>query len=274
MSFFDWVVEHWIFSSLVVYVLLTIRLVFGLWKRFVEESSWYQRFVLRLTRGRRTRQIKGRDLIILIPLFLLGLLFLFPTTPILWPVLKYREIRKEKRIAMECRQRLERQNEVERQQRQENRSRAEARKKWFATNKPTLYYNTINGITAVLRPADYERMKRETKHARLDERWNHTILKPSTHIFTFVTKSGGELIEARGSHIRHGRVAGWISRLHQLCEEHDCSLVKDETIFVPWVNETLVSFSEQERVFTRGGSDWLAAELIDQQAPPELRPLS
>ena len=164
--------------------------------------------------------------------------------------------------------------EWRRQTEEKNQLKALQRRDWFAGNKPTLYFNTVSGVTAVLRPADYERAKRDTQNARTNELWAHNVLKPARETFTFVTKSGGELIQANCDHARRYKVTGWLSDLHEICQAADCSLVRDEAIFVPWVNETLVSFQEQVRILMDCNGQASAVELIDKQAPSELQPLA
>src|SRR6185295_8501405 len=50
----------------------------------------------------------------------------------------------------------------------ENERRDNARRQWLAQHRPRLYFNTSNGITAVLRPSDYEENHRRTRNARLN----------------------------------------------------------------------------------------------------------
>jgi hypothetical protein len=180
------------------------------------------------------------------------------------------EKEREKRQIEASKQAQERRRQTE----ETNQRRTLQRRDWFGSNKPTLYFNTVSGVTAVLRPADHERAKRDTQNARTNELWDHAVLKPARETFTFVTKSGGELIQTNCNYARRYKVAGWLSDLYELCQATDCSLVRDETIFVPWVNETLVSFQEQGQILRDCHGQASSLELIDKQAPGEMQPLA
>jgi|GEM_PF-6293833 len=155
-----------------------------------------------------------------------------------------------------------------------NEVRALGRRKYFELNKPKLYFNTVSGITAVLRPSDWEAAKKETEKARTNELWEHNVLRPQPATYTFVTKTGSELIQTNDSRARRYKVAGWLADLHEICQQTECSLLRDETIFVPWVNETILTFAEQGQAFHDCHGKASIAELINRQAPAKLLPVA
>lgn len=271
MYIFNFVIAHWIVFSL-VYLVLMGWTAFRFANRLAEDHWYGDIHWYRLGRIRRFRIYPFRYPLRLACLAI-SYLFAVPLF-VLFQIGNYFDWKegkeREKRDAESSRQAQERRRQTE----ETNQRRALQRRDWFAGNKPTLYFNNVSGVTAVLRSADYERAKRDTQNARTNELWEHSVLRPARETFTFITKSGGELIQANYDHARRYKVAGWLSDLHEICQAADCSLVRDETIFVPWVNETLVSFQDQSQILMDCHCRASAVELIDKQAPSELQPLA
>ena len=211
--------------------------------------------------------------LVLLPVTLL----LFPIAPILWIVLGHLDAKEEKRQDEQYRQYRKEERAEREQKEQENARRTEARKQWLAENKPKLYYNTVSGVTAVLRPADYTAVQKNTELSRRNGFWEKdNVLLPVRDTFVFVTKQGREMIDANTGSDFVGRykVAGWISKLDDIVEKSGAELVRAEDIFVPWVNETLVPFKRQSEIMhdcVHTGSHY---HLVEAQAPAELQPLS
>ena len=268
MFFFNFVVEHWVAFSL-IYLVWMGWTAFRFANKLAEDQwysniHWYRIGMIGRFRFYPFRYPLRLACLAISYLFAVPLFILFRIGDYLdWKENKERR----KREAEASKQAQERRRQTE----ETNQRRTLSRRQWLSDNKPKLYFNTVSGVTAVLRPVDYESAKRQTQNARTNELWAHNVLKPVRETFTFVTKSGGELIESNYHFARTYKVAGWLSDLCELCQATECSLVRDETIFVPWVNETLVSFQEQDQIFRSCHGQASAAELIDKQAPVELQ---
>jgi hypothetical protein len=248
MLLFDFVVEHW-FLSLVVYVLVTATTVFRFRRQIVMKSRWYRKVHYHLTDRWEARQLQWIGTIVLLVLVLLPItLLLFPVAPILWIVLGHLDAKEQKRRDEADKAYREKERAERERVQQENVRRCEARKQWLVENKPKLYYNTVSGVTAVLRPADYADTQKQTERSRRNGFWEKdNVLLPVRDTFVFVTKQGREMIDANTGSDFVGRykVAGWISQLDDIVEKSGAELVRAEDIFVPWVNETLVPYKQQ-----------------------------
>lgn len=194
-----------------------------------------------------------------------------------WPLVYHYEMRRlnnHQKIEANRRQEGWRKEREEREQEQAR--RAQLRKEWIAANKPKLYYNTVSGVTAVLRPADYDACQKDTKRSRRNGFWEkNNILLPARQTFVFVVKQGEELIRANtgSDHVRRYKIAGWLSQLDEIIEKGEVELERKEDIFVPWVNESLVPFEQQMNTLQDCFSSGSYFDLIEKQAPVELHPL-
>jgi hypothetical protein len=258
MYLVNFVLDHWVISTLVYLVLMSLPAI-----RFVKlftTEGWYKELWLRRRWLRYPLFVS-----FLIPgyVFALPLLALFIMGD---RARKRREEQKQAHEAEESGKAQARRLKIE----TENQEKASKRKSWFEENKPVLYYNTIDGVTAVLRPADRERVIRDTENARADERWEYTSFIPARETFLFATKPGSALIKKNSNGVRTAR---WFSELQELCRENNCDLKHDPTIFVPWVNEGVIPFKEQREALDDCGGRSLQIELIDKQAPAELQSL-
>ena len=194
----------------------------------------------------------------------------------LWGISVFWEAKERKRREQEQKQRLEQQQAEQEARKRENARRCEARKQWFAENKPKLYYHTVNGVTAVLRPADYLEAQKQTERSRRDGFWEKdNVLIPVRGTVVFVTKQGRETVKANTGtdFVGHYKVAGYISKLYEIVEKSGAELVRAEDIFVPWVNETLVTFNEQVEILHNCVHTGTHLHLIEAQAPDELQSL-
>lgn len=177
---------------------------------------------------------------------------------------------------IEAKRREEEAKKYEEDRKQEQARRDQLRKEWFAANKPKFYYNTVSGVTAVLRPADYETCQKDTKHSRRNGFWEKdNVLLLACETIVFVTKQGREMIDVNtGSYfVGHYKVAGYISLLDDIVEKSGAELVRAEDIFVPWVNETIIPFAQQAETLKNCHSSASYYEMVEKQALAELQPL-
>lgn len=157
----------------------------------------------------------------------------------------------------------------------ENNRRAEARKQWLSENKPKLYLNTIDGVTAVLMPQDYEAVVKQTAINHRNGFWDkENVLYPAPNTIVFVTKQGQETLRRSIGRDARCNTAGLLSQLDEIVEAGNVELVRDENIFVPWVNETLIPFAEQRAVILQCYLRGTFEGLVEAQAPADLQPLS
>lgn len=194
---------------------------------------------------------------------------------VVWPFVYHYEMR---RLRTYRRAKMEEMLRKDTERRNEDLRRAIARKQWLDENKPKLYFNTVSGVTAVLRPADYTEAQRRTELARISEYWpSQTVLMPIRQTFVFVTKTGEETIQKGvdrgGNSVRRYKVAGLLASLHEIAYAGGAILEKKEDIFVPFVNESLMSFSGQAALIQDGFDKASVLTLIESQAPAELQSL-
>ena len=189
------------------------------------------------------------------------------------PLVRYR-LKKLDEQAEEERQRQRRQRETEERERklQENIRRAEARKQWLAENPLKLYCKTVAGITAVVRPSDYETCREQTRKARRNEQWNEErILMPIENTFLFVNTKGAALFgQSYNTGVPFEHLNGWFSDLDDLVEKHGITLETKEDIFVPFVNEALLPFNHHLLAERTNYS----YQLTEGQAPAEMQSIS
>ncbi len=184
-------------------------------------------------------------------------------------------IRQKKEFEADCESRRERERQFDEKQKAENISRAIARKQWLAENPRRLYCKTLDGITAVLRPVDYENCQKLTATNRRNGFWEkENVLCLARPTVIFVTKQGKDLVVANTSSSPGLRcsVSGWLSDLDAIVAQ-GVELVRMEDIFVPWVNETIIPFAEQAHLLSDGFDRGTYYELVERQAPPDLLPV-
>ncbi|MCR4279170.1 MAG: hypothetical protein NUV78_00300 [Candidatus Zambryskibacteria bacterium] len=161
----------------------------------------------------------------------------------------------------------------------ENARRAFLREIRFTVSPPKLYFNTVNGVTAVLRENDYVKTRKLTYDTRLDGKWTEAkVLVPAKNTFVFATEQGRAVIthNTGGNYTERYQVVGYPSQLHEVAKRIGASLIRDERIFVPWVNESILHFNEQNRLIQDPSMEVhrnLFHHLIELQAPEELQPL-
>jgi hypothetical protein len=151
---FSLVKEHWLVSLILVFIyavwatptiasfhqLLKKRSRLWLFETSFDQENKFLRFFL--IDPNRILQFLLR-----LAFLLLGL----PVAPILWFLVKSHEEAEKKRLALE----KEEVASGERSRRlEEDNRRKILRKLWLEKNPPKVYAHTINGITAVVRPAD------------------------------------------------------------------------------------------------------------------------
>lgn len=252
--------------TLFVYVWITAKVVSRFLKKIVATSKWYRRIHRIMVSEWRHPAARGIGSILLAIFVILPLLvFLF----LMASGLFYLEAREEGRRSADLKRRIE---EFE----NENIIRYEGLKIWLKKHGVNLYYNTVNGITAVLTESRYQNSRQETEAARRDEVWGHEQLLPSKLAYLFVTAKGRQHI--------HSTVGGYwgcnsnLSYLYEIMKEAqnagiDVKLHHCPEIFVPWANEALLPFREQEKYAGNGWQRSSYRGLIEAQAPKELQPL-
>jgi hypothetical protein len=248
-----------------------IREVASKWKAVKLLSN----FDSRVSRLPAILKVPGRTLVFLTLIALLILLLPFGI-PIKIKVQRMRRERwarrdEERQAEIEASRRIQADREAE------NDRRSAARTDWLCKNKPKLFYNTINGVTAVLTEKDLSETLRHTELARIDEVWTHpTVLIPSRNTVVFATYPAKNRIGAisglHGSgYIARYKVAGPASAFHELKQAADVQ--EDKRIFVPWVKEDILTWAQQEErlddCHTKGNS-W---HLVESQAPEEMLPI-
>lgn len=284
MSFFTFVVKYWFFFLFFgcVYLCLTAKTVSGFLKRVVVETHWYQKIRHHLVKRWEVPQLRRIGIVLLVCLVVFPIvLVLFVFAPILSIYLGHLDVQEEKKRAAERAEaekaRYDRLNAEATRNREENYRRTEARKQWLTANKPKLYYNTVSGITAVLRPADYAEAQRLTARSRRNGFWEKEgLLLPACNTFVFMTRQGRDLIDTNtgSDDIRRYYVIGWIAELDDVVKSGEVELIRADDIFVPWVNESLVNFKRQRDSFcnrSRPENWWF--ELVEGQAPANLQPV-
>ena len=194
----------------------------------------------------------------------------FLSAPLLYFVLrKYDQDKmlKRKAEAEACQQ------DKEKSMNLENDRRRKCRGEWLIENQPVLYYKTMNGITAVVRPADYERCLVETKRAIRNGCWeSESTLMPILYTHLFLHETGRKhLCQVFNSAEFPACASGWLSDLDDIVGCYNVILVYMENIFVPFVNETILPYSGH--ICSTESGEKLRFELIESQAPQELQPV-
>ncbi len=169
--------------------------------------------------------------------------------------------------------RISERDERDRQRWEESERRTRARRQWLEDHKLTLYFTTKDGITAVMRPVDYEACRRETYWAIRNELWPHEgLLMPSDKTFLFVTERGRQLLDRNLQQYAFAWAAGWMTDLDAVtCGRIVVEEKKD--IFVPWTSESLLSFDQHKCYRSRSFPFSLEFLLTEGQAPAEMQPL-
>jgi hypothetical protein len=139
-----------------------------------------------------------------------------------------------------------------------------------------LFYNTIEGITTVMTPAQYAAQIEATRLARLDGLWTHeNLLLPTKNAFVFYTEEGlGRIrhnMSVSNAH-EYGFVSGPMSHLAKLVEHYQIKAARKEDIFVHYANLTLLDKRSQE-LLRSNQAGWYKDHLIYSQFPKELQPI-
>jgi hypothetical protein len=265
--FVDIVLHHWFLT--LIYVVVGVRIAWRFQLDVVRNFNWIVRLNNRIYDLPTPFKVAGMIVEVLACLSVSTLIF-----PVLWVSLTFAEARKKKLREAEFKQQAEEARIAQEKKDQENLRRAEARKQWFAEHPPRLYFKTVSGITAILRPADYEYALKDTRAARLNGFWEKDgTLRIYCETRIFVTKQGEELIK-KNLHLDSARyeITGYVSQLHEVVEEGKIELVLADDIFVPWVNESILSFGEQKNFMRSRSSNFCSLEeLVDKQAPADLQ---
>ena len=156
----------------------------------------------------------------------------------------------------------------------ENLRRVKLVDEWVAGSSIVLYCNTIDHITAVVRPADYERTLVETTEAISKGLWTlKKALMPVSPTFLFFEEEGWQLFVRNRSliGIEDGSQA-WDRTidLKWWVEKCNITLVTKSDLFVPFVNESILPFEEHSHQELRQFN----MDLVRAQAPAEIQPVS
>ena len=163
-------------------------------------------------------------------------------------------------------------------QREEQENKDAQRNENVGYVKPdNVYFNTVGGITAVLRPKDYLKVQEWTDIARRDGFWQHEhMLMPSPNTVVFVTKQGSDLIMKwcviLNIHMER-KIAGWASELDVIVEQWKVKLIHDPQIFVPWLDNYTVSLQEQAMPLLSCKDRGNVHFLLESQVPKDLQPI-
>lgn len=143
--------------------------------------------------------------------------------------------------------------ERRRQEREEAERKAQEEriKKWEEEHPPVLYYNTDNGVTAVIPKADYEVAVRHRKCEIRNGLTTEKLLPLIFHTYLFLHTSAKK--------VPTGFQTGWLSDFDELREV--AKVERRTDIFVPFVSEKTMPFSEQEKVLRKPTSRDLPARL-------------
>src|SRR3989344_4267076 len=270
----DFVLQHWFL--VLVYTAFFIRSVRRLQRQTVVCSRLNKRLYYHLIERWKGTKLQIIAILLLCLLHSLIILALLPFGWAIW--LYYSNVdAREYRRKLEENERAIKEGYIKAEQkREENLRRELARRDWLAINKPVFYFKTVNGITAVLRPADYEATKVTTQRMRRDGFWEkENVLYPAKQTFVFVTKQGKEAIDANtASDKSRYKVAGLISQFDDIVAKATAVAIKVDDIFLPWINETLVSFEKQSTILHDCVHTGSYYHLVEMQAPEELQPIT
>ncbi len=133
--------------------------------------------------------------------------------------------------------------ERRRQEREEaeRKTQEERVRKWIEEHQPTLHYNTVNGVTAVVPKADYDAaIRKRTRDLRNGQTTEKLLpLLPRTCLF----------VHASTKNVPERFQSGWLSDFDDLKGVAKVERRKD--IFVPFVSETAMPFPEQEKALRK-----------------------
>jgi len=267
MFLYNALLHHWAFAAIyIVALVLTIPTLDEFWRENLLNNPTWCRFTK--TINGLPKPSKWLGYILTVVVFIVPVRLLL--APILWIFMVRSEAQKRKEQVKQARIAREKKD-------RENERRTDLRKQWLAENRPKLYLNTISGITAVQLPADFEAAKEETRAAIYNGFWERDNLRPYRETLLFVTKQGYELMaKSAGCDPAHaiGGMTGWMSELDVIARAANIELVHAEEIFVPWVNETFLSFQEQRNILNaRNVNACTQYHLVERQMPKELLPV-
>lgn len=262
--FFEFLSAHWVVSLVLIgiYGVLFYNTI-SRFRKILKESRLHEALFWWSPLGSTRLRLAWRGVywvtITLLEVFM---------APLLWFIVrshdkkewekKYRE-----EVALREREALARQRR--------NFERAERRREWLIANPPTLYYNIVCGITAVVRPYDYDRIRMETFKAIRNELWSaEAVLMPIPETFVFLQESGRQRFATNlNTESPFNHACGWLTDLDELVRKNNVRLEKKPDIFVPYVNEGLLPFGKH--TYRRPGR--FAFELVDAQAPANMQPV-
>ena len=153
--------------------------------------------------------------------------------------------------------------EKERQERAEKERQQQARiTEWNKANPPTLYYNTMHGVTAVVRKDAYEEAVRETATARIDGLWElENVLMIIKYTYLFTHKSADEYVPDCWR-------AGRFSDFEELRKSGTVVLERKNDIFVPLVSDGVLPILEQFKALRSHWSLEYSVNQLRWQMPP------
>jgi len=271
-EFFDlavaFVAKNWIFLALsFAWCTIFFKIVCRFWREVMTQSPVYKAMEYWLIDRWDADPLRIIGTVISFVWEIPAFLLLFPLGPILWIVLGVLD-------AKRCREEREiyRKIDEDRQARvkeilAENKIRWEKREKWLSENASscTLFFKTMDGITAVLASGDYAEAKRVTERSRRDGFWeSYSVLNLSPDTVVFLTKGALD-------RIRLDFQAPMLSSLDDLVAI-GFKLEEAPDILVPMVNEALISFKGQLTTLNNH-SMFSHKNLVEAFIPKELRPL-
>lgn len=115
---------------------------------------------------------------------------------------------------------------------------------WLKNNPPVIYYNEVGGIVSLLREEYYEELLQQRDLDAIDaKKSNDSVLDLNANYLFLIDKEAFEEKQFENRKTIWHFVSSYQDLIPIL--EKDCKLIKDDKIFVPFVNETLLSYTEQ-----------------------------
>jgi hypothetical protein len=275
-TFLHIVSKHWLISFLILYVALTLKTVIRYHSEFLAPHCLKSGYILRWHSRIRDFAIgwpKSYRKLWRILVWIVAVGFEFAAAVLLWLFLRSWDAMQ--RTEEEKRAQEFKRAEIQRKFDEAN-WRAKKCKEYLTEHPPTLYYKTIDGLTAVQRPVDYDANVIATKRALRDGRWmNENVLMPISQTYLFAHQHGRDIFSKNWATDPESKpnkwfeyLCGWPSDLDDIVAQWKVNLVEKSDIFVPWVNESVRPFGSH--VLTPKPESLYAA-LIEMQVPREFR---
>lgn len=130
--------------------------------------------------------------------------------------------------------------------------------------QPYIYYHMVDGVAAVLTPEAMQEARLTTPPG-----WKGPTLYPSRSTITFIAPEEGEAtIKARAGTLTFDtKVAGTTDDLQRLVALYGLEVIRTPGVFVPWVDQSRLSFARQHDIIADCVGADLYRELVARQFP-------